>query len=90
MEQRRARDEVHGADASRSECSGFAGVTVMAASCLWQDLREGLEQAELLCSGILGNRESALWCGRTERRLSGFDVTGLPLRNNAPRGGETT
>ncbi len=68
-------------------CAVTPEITVMAASGLWQDLREGLGQAESICNDLLESRQRAAWCGRIGRRVSSLDLAGLPWQNPR-RGGE--
>ncbi len=48
-------------------CSISTEVRVMAASGLWQDVREGLDQAETLCEDLLREHRGIVWCGSASK-----------------------
>ena len=85
MQRRKERQGEDGPVMSRFECALAPEITVMAASGLWQDLRDGLDQAELICSDLPGNRRPAVWCAG--QRLSSLELADLPWRYPR-RGGE--
>ena len=87
MQRRREKNEEDDPVVSWFDCALAPEITVMAASGLWQDLREGLGQAELLCSGLLEKRRAPAWCGQVGRQVQPPDFPDLPWRN-ARRGGE--
>ncbi len=68
-------------------CALGPEITVMAAEGLWQDLREGLGQAEVICSDLLADQTRSARCGDIRRRMSSTDIP-VPSRWNTWRGGE--
>ncbi len=56
-----------GERSEETACVILMEVRIMAASGMWQDLRDGLDQAETICGDMLRNRRAA----RCERGRSG-------------------
>jgi hypothetical protein len=60
-------------------CHRSSEVRVMAAVGLWQDLREGLDQAAHLCRGLLRKEVDASWCkgaygGDQKEQIPGIEL----------------
>ena len=87
MQQRKGKQREESPVVSWFGCAFASEITVMAASGLWQDLREGLGQAELICGDLLEKSNAPAWCGQVRRRVISPDLAGL-FWQSTRRGGE--
>ncbi len=85
MDRRYAKQREQDPPKNKTACDLSTEVRVMAASGLWQDLQEGLVQAETICNALIGDRYGSERCEQAFRgTITGQGRPGQPPRSTVP------